>query len=138
MRCMSLIIGFGLLITFTIPAFAAHSISNEEAKDLSLQAGWSHNATALSRLRAAAESGNANDESWLGSAYADLGNGAEALKWYRKAVAQGDASAAVGVEMMYKYGRGVPKNEARVLEWYNKARTLGAPCQVGFFCTQSH
>ena len=56
----------------------------------------------------------------------DLGLGVpqdaqEALKWYRKAAEQGDASAQLNLGVMYHEGQGVPQDFIRAHMWYNVA-----------------
>jgi uncharacterized protein len=87
---------------------------------------------------------NAYCEEFIGGYY-DLGQGvpqdyAEAMKWYRKAAAQGEAGAQYSIGMMYDYGNGVPVDYAEAGRWYLKAadqaysraqRALGDMCSVG-------
>ena len=46
---------------------------------------------------------------------------AEALKWLRKATAQGYASAQNNIGDMYETGKGVDLNDTKAAEWYQKA-----------------
>jgi hypothetical protein len=55
-----------------------------------------------------------------------FGNGvpvdyAEALKWFRKAANQGQATAQWRLGGMYYYGHGVPQNYVRAYMWWNLA-----------------
>jgi TPR repeat protein len=55
---------------------------------------------------------------------------AEALKWWRKAAEQGDATAQTNLgfmydSFMYDIGRGVPQDDAEALKWYRKAAEQG-------------
>ena len=52
-------------------------------------------------------------------------NYAEALKWYRLAADQGDASAQYNLGVMYDNGQGVPQNYAEALKWYRLAADQG-------------
>ena len=47
------------------------------------------------------------------------------MKWYRKAVAQGNAKAQYNLGFMYKYGQGVTLNYAKAAKWYRKAADQG-------------
>ncbi len=47
----------------------------------------------------------------------DLGNYAEALKWYRRGADLGDVSAQTHLADLYFYGHGVEKNYAEALKW---------------------
>jgi TPR repeat protein len=61
-------------------------------------------------------------------------NFAEALKWYRRAAAKGNASAQFNLGIMYANGEGVPKDEAKAVEWYQKSAAQGdadAQCFLG-------
>ena len=45
----------------------------------------------------------------------------EAVKWFRKAAEQGDASAQTFLADCYLFGRGVAKDETEVLTWFRRA-----------------
>ena len=51
---------------------------------------------------------------------------AEAVKWYRLAADQGNASAQRNLGIMYEYGRGLPQNNIMAHMWYNLASANGA------------
>lgn len=53
------------------------------------------------------------------------GNYALALKEFKKAAEQGDASAQVGLGVMYHNGQGVPQDDAQAVVWYKKAAEQG-------------
>ena len=66
-------------------------------------------------------------------------NYAEALKWYRLAADQGDASAQNNLGVMYAKGQGVPQNYAEALKWYRLAADQGnasAQSNLGFMYDQ--
>jgi TPR repeat protein len=72
-------------------------MTNDQALALEMSAWLHKDAAALAQLRAAAQSGDANAQYWLGIMY-DLGQGvpqdyAQALSWFRKSAEQGDADA---------------------------------------------
>jgi len=50
---------------------------------------------------------------------------AEAVKWYRKAADQGDATGQYNLGWMYANGRGVPQDDAEAVKWYRKAADQG-------------
>ena len=52
-------------------------------------------------------------------------NYAEAVKWYRLAADQGDASAQYNLGVMYANGQGVPQNHAEAVKWYRLAADQG-------------
>ena len=61
----------------------------------------------------------------LGECYLD-GTGvgkdeAEAVKWFRKAAEQGNASAQIFLADCYLFGRGVARDEAEALVWFRRA-----------------
>jgi TPR repeat protein len=62
---------------------------------------------------------------WLGAAYEQGWFGKtdfhEALKWFRKAAAQGDADAQNALGQMYQDGEGVQKNCIEAAKWYRMA-----------------
>jgi TPR repeat protein len=45
----------------------------------------------------------------------------EAIKWFRKAVEQGNAFAQVNLGWMYDKGRGVAQSDTEAVNWYRKA-----------------
>ena len=51
---------------------------------------------------------------------------AEAVKWYRLAADQGNASAQRNLGIMYEYGRGLPQNNIMAHMWYNLGSANGA------------
>jgi TPR repeat protein len=72
-------------------------MTSDQAFALAESAWKQKDATALAQLRAAAQSGDANAQYWLGVMYHN-GQGvpqdyAQAISWFRKAAAQGDADA---------------------------------------------
>ena len=52
-------------------------------------------------------------------------NSAEAMEWYHKAAAQGNAQAQFNLGSMYFEGEGVPKDPAQAVVWYRKAAEQG-------------
>jgi hypothetical protein len=49
----------------------------------------------------------------------------EAVKWYRKAAAQGNAIAQNKMGIMYDKGFGVPKDYTEAIKWYRKSAEQG-------------
>jgi hypothetical protein len=59
----------------------------------------------------------------------------EAVRWYRKAAAQGDVRALNGLAYMHDHGQGVPQDHAEAVRWNRKAAERGdatAQSYVGF------
>ena len=52
-------------------------------------------------------------------------DGAEAVKWYRKAAEQGDAAGQYNLGTCYLNGNGVAKDGAEAVKWYRKAAEQG-------------
>ena len=50
---------------------------------------------------------------------------AEAVKWYRKAANQGNATAQNNLGWMYQYGLGVTQSKSEARKWYEKAAAQG-------------
>ena len=50
---------------------------------------------------------------------------AEAVKWYRLAADQGDASAQNNLGLMYDVGEGVPEDYVTTYAWWNIAAVSG-------------
>jgi TIR domain/Sel1 repeat len=49
----------------------------------------------------------------------------EALKWFRKAAAQGHAGAQTNLGVMYANGQGVDQDDAQAVQWYRRAALQG-------------
>ena len=49
----------------------------------------------------------------------------QAIAWYKKAYAQGEAKAAYNIGVRYHNGEGVRQNKSTAKEWYGKACDLG-------------
>lgn len=62
---------------------------------------------------------------WLGAAYEQgwfgKANFQEALKWFRKAAAQGDPDAQNALGQMYQDGEGVKQDYAEAAKWFRLA-----------------
>jgi TPR repeat protein len=59
----------------------------------------------------------------------------QALQWFQKAAAQGDADAQWQLGSMYANGKGVPQNYKEAVEWYRRAADQGyrpAQDQLGY------
>ena len=98
-------------------------------------------AAAMREWRPLAEQGHAGAQYFLGNMY-DFGQGvarddAEAVKWYRKAAEQGQATTRLGrraiataqfsLGAMYADGAGVPQDYVRAYMWFNLAASRLAP-----------
>lgn len=49
-----------------------------------------------------------------------------AIKWYKKAISDGNADAMAEMGMMYHYGYGVTKSPKDQIKWYRKAAEKGS------------
>jgi hypothetical protein len=102
-------------------------MTSDQALALVKSAYLQKDATALAQLRAAAQSGDANAQFWLGVMYLEgLGvpqDYAQAISWYRKAAAQGHAHAQFNLGLMYDYGQGVPQDSIVAYALYNLSAT---------------
>ncbi|MDB4761874.1 sel1 repeat family protein [bacterium] len=59
----------------------------------------------------------------------------EAVKWYRRAADQGNATAQYSLGRSYDYGEGVEKDAEEAVKWYRKAAEQGnatAQCSLGW------
>ena len=52
-------------------------------------------------------------------------DGAEAIRWYRLAAAQGFAEAQFNLGLMYATGEGVPQDDAEAMRWYRLVAAEG-------------
>ena len=50
---------------------------------------------------------------------------AEAVRWYRLAAEQGNATAQLNLGVMYAKGEGVPKDDAEAVRWFRLAAEQG-------------
>ena len=83
-------------------------------------------AGALKRYRISErqKNGNVEVQFYYGS-YNIKQDYAEALKWFRKAVEQGNSKAKSNLGDLYRYGHGVEQDYAEALKWYRKAAGQG-------------
>jgi TPR repeat protein len=85
---------------------------------------------AVKGYRQAAEQGDPDAMTSLGSAYSD-GEGVpkddvEAMKWYHLAAAeQGQTVAMTALAIAYSQGRGLPQDDVVAAHWYRKAAEQG-------------
>ena len=49
----------------------------------------------------------------------------KAVKWYKEAAMQGDATAQNNMGLMYELGQGVEQDYNKAIEWYQKAAAQG-------------
>jgi len=81
---------------------------------------------ALSAVRARASAGDAVAQFSLGSIlYYGTRDTAQGLEWFRKAAAQGYASAEFQMGQSYDFGFGVTQDDRQALDWYRKAADHG-------------
>jgi len=85
--------------------------------------------TAWRLLQPLAERGDAGAQALVGNMYARaLGvtyDGAEAVRWWRRAAEQGDASAEEELATAYFFGDGVQPDHAETAKWFRKAAEQG-------------
>ena len=128
-----LALAVALLIALAVPAWADF----QAGADAYARGDY---ATALHELKPLAEQGNSDAQAFLGLMYRD-GRGipqnyAEAVKWYRKAAEQGEATTLEGrrtiamaqlmIGTMYLYGWGAPQNYVRAHMWFDLAASRSA------------
>ena len=85
--------------------------------------------TAIKHLRPLAEKGLPDAQALLGAMYAH-GRGVppdptEAIKWFRKGIAQDNHWAQHNLGYMYSQGYGVPQNYFEAAKWFRKAANQG-------------
>ncbi len=121
-----------LVIIFIEPDNKKNSNTSEiETKPLNRQSQGApqNNTDEVSRLRMAAEQGDADAQFKLGVMYANgkgvPQNDTEAVRWWRMAAEQGDADAQTNLGVMYAKGEGVPKNDTEAVRWYRMAAEQG-------------
>ena len=61
----------------------------------------------------------------VGTFYSLFGNNSNAVKWYRKAAEQGNATGQIALGRSYYYGTGVKQDYAQAVKWYRKAAEQG-------------
>ena len=87
-------------------------------------------AAARKELLPLAKKGNARAQNALGLMYHRGGasvvrNDREAVRWFRKAAAQGDAEGQFHLGLMYCEGMGVARDVRQAIRWYLKAADQG-------------
>jgi hypothetical protein len=63
----------------------------------------------------------------LGILFARIKEPAQAVQWWEKAAAQGDAEAQFNLAVMYTKGQGVERNPQTAFHWFLQAATQGVP-----------
>ncbi len=94
----------------------------------------SHNKESRGRLETRARSGIAQAQTVFGLELESENKFAEAVSWYRKAAAQGEANAMRNLGVCYLDGKGLTKEPAEAANWFRKAADLGnqdAPDDLG-------
>jgi TPR repeat protein len=86
----------------------------------------------IAALRKRAETGDASAQYQLGCCCYEGSGGVErdygeALKWYRKAAAQGHNSGLCDVGFCYRNGHGVEQDYAKAIPYYQRAADQGCP-----------
>ena len=86
-------------------------------------------AVSFVEMREAAENGDPDSQSTLGTMYYN-GDGidrdySEAIKWIRTAALQGHIQAQVKLAFMYGYGLGVLEDDTKAATWYSIAAEQG-------------
>ena len=84
----------------------------------------------IENIRRRAEAGDSASQYNLGGRHLHGYGGVpqdirEAVKWYRKAAAQGHAAAQHSLGLMYAKGEGVPEDHREAVKWYRKAANQG-------------
>lgn len=123
----------GVALVSALPAMA-QSTSTGDAATLFSQAREAFQkqdfAAAVSKLKPAAEAGNAEAQAMLAQMYANGTQGlpqdfVKALMWNEKAAAQGNARAHLNIGLMYRGGAGVPKDSPKAFAEITKAAEMG-------------
>jgi TPR repeat protein len=82
-----------------------------------------------SRIRA--ELGDRDAQSHLGFMYSKgvyiEKDSAEAVKWWKRAAAQGNVQTAFNIGVTYEHGNGVPRNDVEAEKWYRISAKGGYP-----------
>ncbi len=83
---------------------------------------------------ACARNGDAEAQYWLGMDYESDEDYVKAVKWFRRAAAQGEARAQYELGTCSRLGQGVPQDYAEAVNWYRMAAEQGcaeAQCDLG-------
>ena len=97
----------------------------DEAQLISDFTNAGRNQDARDRLEKKARDGIAQAQTLFGLELESEKNFAEAVSWYRKAVAQNEPNAMRNLGVCYLDGKGVTKDAAEAMKWYRKAADLG-------------
>ncbi len=108
------------------PMASASPLSHEdEAQLISDFTNATRNRAARDRIEQKAEDGIAQAQVLFGLQLESEKNLAEAVPWYRKAAAQGEANAARNLALCYLRGKGVTQDAAEAMKWLRQAGDLG-------------
>lgn len=108
------------------PTASATPLAHEDEEQLiSDFTNATRNRAARDRLEQKAQTGIAQAEVLFGLQLESEKNFAEAVSWYRKATAQGEANAARNLGLCYRNGKGVSKDASEAMKWFRQASELG-------------
>jgi hypothetical protein len=93
------------------------------AMDIAEASKWS--LKAAEQYRPAAEQGDAEAQETLGDCYDNAHDFVEAVKWLRRAAAQGNMVAQHNLGCDYRTGQGTPKNDIEAYKWLTLAAAQG-------------
>ena len=125
-----------LLAALALAQSSTPAISQQQAQDQDVESamrliGSGKMAEGINALRTIAENGNVKAQVLLGHLY-DHANlvikdpdYAEAMKWHRRASAQGSGEGSVGVAELYEKGLGVPESPEEANRWFELAAKQG-------------
>jgi TPR repeat protein len=72
-----------------------------------------------------AEQGDVRAQHWMGLMLHNRGYYDEAIRWYARALDNGDAKSASRIAFFYELGIGRPKDPLEALRWHRKGAALG-------------
>lgn len=99
-----------LAASLLIPAALAAAGPKEDNEQAEKEFARGNLVVSLSLWRKAAEAGYAPAQAWLGDILDKSEEDEEAVSWFRKAAAQGDAHGEYGLGQMYAKGEGVKQD----------------------------
>jgi tetratricopeptide (TPR) repeat protein len=79
----------------------------------------------LPQMQLIAERGDLRAQYWMGLMLHNRGRFDEAIRWYTRAVDQGDGKSANRIAFFYEGGIGRPKDLKAAMDWHRKGATLG-------------
>lgn len=115
---------FTIALTYLM-TFPFHAVAQDFQKGVTAFEAGDY-ATALQEWTPLADQGYANAQQKLGMLYMREKDYSKARKWHRAAAEQGDDFSQFSLSVLYRFGYGVPQDNAMAHMWSNIAAANGS------------